>query len=96
MGPGTTFLDGFATLVGGVFYPVKVMPDWLQVISRLLPVIYSLNAMRQALLAGASWRALAPDLLILAAFAAASPFPSSSSATPSTAPAPTAASPTTN
>ena len=68
--PITTLFDGFATLVGGVYYPIDIMPEWLQAISRLLPLTYALNAMRRALLAGASWRELAPDLLILTAFAA--------------------------
>ena len=68
--PIATLFNGFATLVGGVYYPVEIMPAWLQVVSRLLPLTYSLNAMRQALLNGASWSELAPDLLILTAFAA--------------------------
>lgn len=67
--PVTTLFNGFASLVGGVYYPIEILPDWLQAISRLLPLTYSLNAMRRALLTGASWRDLAPDLLILSAFA---------------------------
>ena len=68
--PITTLFSGFATLVGGVYYPVEIMPDWLQAISHLLPLTYALNAMRRTLLSGASWRDVAPDLLILTAFAA--------------------------
>lgn len=67
--PITTLFNGFATLVGGVYYPIEIMPDWLQAISRLVPLTYALNAMRRALLADASWRELAPDLLVLTAFA---------------------------
>lgn len=68
--PITGLFSGFATLVGGVFYPVEVMPDWLQTIAGLLPITYALRAMRLALLQGASWRALGPDLMALALFAA--------------------------
>ena len=67
--PVTGLFGGFATLVGGVFYPVEIMPGWLQAVANLLPITYALRAMRLALLQGASWATLAPDLIILAAFA---------------------------
>ncbi len=57
-----------AVLLGGVYYPVEVLPRWLQVLSAFLPVTYALRAMRQALLMGASTRALLPDILILTLF----------------------------
>lgn len=68
--PVTTLFSSVATLVGGVFYPIEVMPEWLQFLSRLLPLTYSLRAMRLALLNGASWTDLLPDLLVVAVFAA--------------------------
>lgn len=67
--PVTSLFGGFATLVGGVFYPVEIMPQWLQAIADLLPITYALRAMRLALLQGASWQALGSDLLVLTAFA---------------------------
>ncbi|HZD09796.1 MAG TPA: ABC transporter permease [Candidatus Binatia bacterium] len=67
--PVTALFGGFATLVGGVFYPVEIMPGWLQGIANLLPITYALHAMRLALLQGASWRELQSDLLALIAFA---------------------------
>ena len=67
--PVTALLSSAAVLVGGVFYPIEVLPDWLQVIARLIPITYALRAMRLSLLSGASWVELAPDLLVLAAFA---------------------------
>lgn len=66
--PVTGLVGGFATLVGGVFYPVEIMPQWLQGIANLLPITYALRAMRLALLQGVSWQGLIPDLLALAAF----------------------------
>ncbi|UCC88825.1 MAG: hypothetical protein JSV81_05845, partial [Anaerolineales bacterium] len=44
-------------------------PTWLQPFSHLLPITYSLRAMRLAILQGHSFAALAPDMLILAVFA---------------------------
>lgn len=60
---------GFS-LLGGVFYPVSVLPGWLQPFSRLLPITYSLDGMRLAMLQGYSIGALAPQILSLAAFSA--------------------------
>jgi ABC-2 type transport system permease protein len=39
-------------LLGGVLYPVSVLPEWLQKISYLLPITYSLKAMRLSLIKG--------------------------------------------
>lgn len=66
--PVTALLGSVANLVGGVFYPVEVLPNWLQVVSNLLPITYGLRAMRLALLADASWAEMLPDLLALLLF----------------------------
>ena len=55
-------------LLGGVFYPITVLPQWLQNFSHILPITYSLRAMRHALLQGYSLAALAPDIVALALF----------------------------
>lgn len=68
--PVTWVLNALATLLGGVYYPITVLPDWLQILSRLIPVTYALRAMRLALLQGASFAALLPDILALALFGA--------------------------
>ena len=39
-------------LVGGVLYPVAVLPDWLQKVAHVLPLTYALEGMRMALLQG--------------------------------------------
>ena len=64
----TGLLSGLANLVGGVYYPVAILPEGLQLIARLLPITYALRIMRLALLAGASWAAVVPDLLALVVF----------------------------
>lgn len=66
--PVTALFGNLANLIGGVYYPVEILPDWLQTIANLLPITHALRAMRLALLTGASWAELAPDLLILLAF----------------------------
>jgi ABC-2 type transport system permease protein len=57
-----------STLLGGVYFPVAILPPALQWISRLLPITYSLHAMRLALLQDAAWSELIYDLLILSLF----------------------------
>ncbi|RMF42809.1 MAG: ABC transporter permease, partial [Anaerolineae bacterium] len=49
---------------------VEVLPPLLQSLSALLPVTYSLRAMRLAVLQGASLYTLRMDVLMLGAFSA--------------------------
>jgi ABC-2 type transport system permease protein len=55
-------------LLGGVIYPITVLPGWLQNFSYLLPITYSLRSMRHALLQGYATEALAPDIIALVVF----------------------------
>ena len=61
---------GISSVVGGMLYPVSVLPKLLQVVARLIPVTYALEGMRVALLGHAPMRELLPPLLALLAFAA--------------------------
>ncbi len=54
--------------LGGVFVPVDSLPLGLQIVARLLPLTYSVEALRAALSGGSLQRA-ALDLIVLAAFA---------------------------
>lgn len=54
--------------LGGVFMPVEMLPPWLRVVARALPLTYSVEAIRQAL-AGAPLSAAALDLAVLLSFA---------------------------
>lgn len=67
--PAKWFILGISSIVGGMLFPVSVLPSWLQFVARLNPVTYGLDAMRGALLDGAGFTALAPPLLILLLFA---------------------------
>lgn len=66
--PLTAVLANGANLLGGVFYPVAILPDWLQWVSACLPLTYALRGLRLAVLEGAGWTAVAPDLLALTLF----------------------------
>lgn len=69
--PINMLLMGTSELFGGVLFPIEVFPEWLQNISRILPITYSVNGMRHALLQGYSLGELAPDILTLALFSIA-------------------------
>jgi ABC-2 type transport system permease protein len=56
-------------LLGGVLYPVGVLPRWLQRVATLLPMTHAAAGMRAALLAGAPPSAIASNLGALALFA---------------------------
>ena len=55
--------------LGGVFVPLISMPAWLQILARLLPLTYSVEALRAAL-SGGSWAVAVLDLGALLAFSA--------------------------
>lgn len=67
--PAKWLVLGVSSVVSGMLFPVGILPGWLQFIARLNPVTYALEAMRAALLGGASFAALAPSLFALMLFA---------------------------
>jgi ABC-type multidrug transport system ATPase subunit/ABC-type multidrug transport system permease subunit len=66
--PIAWFFNSLSGLLGGVYYPLDVMPGWMRWIAGWLPITYALQAMRLALLQGASIISLLPQMLTLAAF----------------------------
>jgi len=68
--PAKWVVLGVSGLVGGMMYPVAVLPSPLQLLARLIPVTYSLEGMRAALLSGAGWDQLWRPLVALLIFAA--------------------------
>ncbi len=67
--PLTWVFTTLSWLVGGLYYPVSVLPEWLQKIAAFLPITYALEGMRLALLQGYSLRQLLPNIGFLALFA---------------------------
>jgi len=57
-----------SSLLAGVYYPVTVLPDWLEPVSRFVPLTYALDAMRLAMLQGHSLYQLRYDIFALLGF----------------------------
>jgi ABC-2 type transport system permease protein len=68
--PVDFLFSSLSTLLGGVYYPIEVLPGWLQILARFFPLTYSLEAMRRALLTGASLADLWREVAVLAVFSA--------------------------
>jgi ABC-2 type transport system permease protein len=63
-------LGGMGTMLGGAYFPVDVLPGWLRQISFLIPITYSLDALRLTILQGYPVEKVAHPLLVLALMAA--------------------------
>lgn len=57
-------------LLGGVYYPVSVLPEWLQRGADVIPMTHALEALRIILLMNGSMASIAPSLLALGLWAA--------------------------
>ena len=68
--PAKWIFLGLSGLLGGMMYPVSVLPPAMRLLARLIPLTYSLEGMREALLEGASLGRLWPQILALGIFAA--------------------------
>jgi len=66
--PVAWLLGGASSLLAGVYYPISVLPAWLEPLSRILPLTYALDAMRLAMLKGYSIYELRFDILVLLGF----------------------------
>ncbi len=55
-------------LLGGVVFPVAVLPYWMQKLALFLPTTHALRAMRLALLQGKSMRDVLPEIAALCVF----------------------------
>ena len=57
-------------LLGGVMFPVHLLPDWLEWAARLLPITWALEALRKVLLGGATYSQVKMECFVLLLFAA--------------------------
>ena len=64
-----TIVSGASVLLGGVVYPVSVLPDWILNLTYFVPMTHSVNGMRHALLNGQNLFDLWHDAVFLAVFA---------------------------
>jgi ABC-2 type transport system permease protein len=65
----TNVINALLLLVSGVYFPITVLPGWMQAIGRLSPAYYVLEGTRAALLNGATvgtlvWPYLLPLVVI--------------------------------
>ena len=54
--------QGVMLVVSGVYYPVSVLPGWMQAISTISPATYALRGIRHAILDGAAPAAVWGDI----------------------------------
>lgn len=56
-------------ILGGAFFPVDIMPGWLERISNVIPAKYSLDALRMTILRGEPVAAVSGQVLVLCGIA---------------------------
>lgn len=57
-------------LASGAFFPLTLLPGWLQTLAEANPVAIVMEGTREALMGGAGWGAIGPNVGILLAFSA--------------------------
>jgi ABC-2 type transport system permease protein len=57
-------MSGIA-LVSGAFFPLALLPGWIQALAAVNPVAIALEGIRESLIGGAGWAALGTDVLLL-------------------------------
>jgi ABC-2 type transport system permease protein len=66
-GPQATHIfQALILLVSGVYYPITVLPVWIQPLSRISPATYTLRSMRAAILDGAGFGEVWKDIVYVA------------------------------
>lgn len=63
--------QGVLLVVSGVYYPVEVLPEWMQWLATVSPATYALDGIRDAILSGSPVTAMGDELLPLAVIGAA-------------------------
>jgi ABC-2 type transport system permease protein len=59
----TFVISSILLLVSGVYYPISILPDWMEPLATVSPATYVLEGMRAALLEGTPTLALGPSIL---------------------------------
>ena len=60
--------NGTGGLIGGVFFPVTILPVWLQFLAKFYPITYAIRAIELAVYRGASLTQLSKDIGFLFLF----------------------------
>ena len=54
--------QGILLVVSGVYYPVSVLPGWMQALAKISPTTYALDGIRDAIINGAGISAMWPNI----------------------------------
>lgn len=68
----THIIQASFLLVSGVYYPITVLPEWMQVLAKLSPVTYVLDGIRATIMDGVAMSELAQYVVPLLLFGAVS------------------------
>jgi ABC-2 type transport system permease protein len=63
---GGGFAVTLLTITSGAYFPLDLFPAWLAALAAFNPMTIAINTMRDALLGGASWSEIAPELVVIA------------------------------
>lgn len=66
--PFSTFVLQGSNLLAGAMFPISVLPDSWQLVSRAVPAYYGLRGVREVLLADGGLRDVATDIVVLIGF----------------------------
>ncbi|MCM8780519.1 MAG: ABC transporter permease [Candidatus Omnitrophica bacterium] len=55
-------------LLGGVYFPITVLPSWLQIVAKFFPITYSIRAIQLAVYRGYSVIQLIKEIIFLSCF----------------------------
>lgn len=59
------FFGAVSSLLGGAVFPVAILPGWIKPLSSIIPITYSLDALRLSILQGYSFKMLLSQIIIL-------------------------------
>jgi ABC-2 type transport system permease protein len=65
---------GLLGIASGAFFPLDLLPAWLQAVAEANPVAIAMEAVREALIGGAGWHAIRPEALLMLPASACSLF----------------------
>jgi ABC-2 type transport system permease protein len=65
-GGAVALLASLLAASSGSFFPVSVLPHWLQPLARINPVTLAVSGLRDALIGGSGWRSIGTHVLELA------------------------------
>jgi len=66
--PINWLFNGLSRFLGGVYFPISILPLWVQKISLFLPLTHSLEGVRKSLILGTSIKELTPQIFMLSIY----------------------------